>query len=380
MGMILLSNGGDNSHRAAKPSDTIVVGTVDGVTVLSRSENRWTLSHRGLAGCSVSAVTASSDGTLFAATHGVGVARSRDRGVTWQWINKGIDRHDLWSVRAGRLQGKDVVLVGSLPAHLYISEDAGDSWRELPALREVDSAQAWCFPPPPRVGHIKDIVLDGDRLMVGVEIGALLVSTDFGKSFTDLKVDPLPGENDIHRVLVHPDRPGRIIVANGIVGVMTSDDNGKTWRKNPMPPEANYPDPIVIHPDQPDLIFLTAGVGWPPHWYKLGRARGKMFRSRDAGQTWERLLGGLPNGQRATFGALTIEAWDGGYGLYAADTDGQVFESLDGGDSWCIIADVAPVSKGEFYRGLVKDRVPLATVDDVAFTAVAAARLAAVKS
>jgi photosystem II stability/assembly factor-like uncharacterized protein len=378
--MILLSNGGHNTHRATRPSDSIVVGTVDGVMVLKRSETGWSVAHKALAGCFVSAVTMANDGTLFAATHGVGVARSRDSGLTWEWVNNGIDRHDLWSARAGKLQGKDVVLVGSLPAHLYISEDNGDTWRELPALRNVDSAQSWCFPPPPRVGHIKDIVLDGDRLMVGIEIGALLVSTDFGKTFADLHVDPLVGENDIHRILVDPARPDRILVANGIVGVMTSDDNGKTWRKNPMPPEANYPDPIVIHPDQPDLVFLTAGVGWPPHWYKLGRARGKMFRSRDAGRTWERLLGGLPNGQRATFGALTVEAFDGGYGLYAADTDGQVFESLDGGDNWTIIADVAPVSKGEFYRGLKKDRVPLATVDDVKFTAVATARLSAVKA
>ena len=377
--MILLSNGGHNTHRSTRQSDTIAVGTVDGVVVLARSETGWTLAHKGLAGCFVSAVTIAGDGTLFAATHGVGVARSRDSGKTWQWVNKGIDRHDLWSARAGTLNGKDVVLVGSLPAHLYISEDRGDNWRELLAMREVESAEEWCFPPPPRVGHVKDIVLDGDRLLVGIEIGALLVSTDFGRSFTNLKVDPLVAENDIHRVLVHPERPDRILIANGIVGVMTSDDNGKTWRKNSMPPEANYPDPIVIHPDQPDLVFLTAGVGWPPHWYKLGRARGKMFRSRDAGETWDRLLGGLPNGQRATFSALTIETWPGGYGLYAADTDGQIFESLDGGDSWTIIADVAAVSKGEFYRGLVKDRVPLATVDDVTFSAAAQARLAAVK-
>ena len=91
----------------------------------------------------------------------------------------------------------------------------------------------------------------------------------------------------------------------------------------------------------------------------------KIARSRDAGKSWERLLGGLPNGQRALFSAITIEAWKGGYSLHAADTDGQVFESLDGGDTWEIIADVAPVSKGEFYRGLVKNRTKLASVDDV---------------
>jgi hypothetical protein len=132
-----------------------------------------------------------------------------------------------------------------------------------------------------------------------------------------------------------------------------------------MPDEANYPDAVVIHPDQPDLLFMSAGVGWPVHWYELGRARGKIFRSRDAGKTWERLLGGLPNGQRALFSGLTIEARNDGYSLHAVDTDGQVFESLDGGDSWTIIADVPPVSKADFYKGLVRDRVKLANVDDI---------------
>jgi hypothetical protein len=93
--------------------------------------------------------------------------------------------------------------------------------------------------------------------------------------------------------------------------------------------------------------------------------------------TWERLLGGLPDGQRALFSALTIEAWPGGYALHAVDTDGQVFESLDGGDHWTIIADVPPVSKGEFHRGLVRDRTKLATVDDIVVSDVAARRLAA---
>jgi Sortilin, neurotensin receptor 3, len=377
--MILLSNGGDNTHRLDARPDAITIGTVDGVAMLRRADAGWQLGHKALDGCFVSAVTQDAGGTLFAATHGIGVARSRDGGESWEWVNNGIDRHDLWSARAGRLQGKDVVLVGSLPAHLYISEDAGGSWRELTALRDVPGVEQWCFPPPPRVGHVKDIVIDGERLFAGIEIGALLVSTDFGDGFRDLHIDPNVQESDVHRILLHPERPHRIIVANGLVGVLTSDDDGKTWRKNPMPAEANYPDPIVLHPDKPDTIFLTAGVGWPPHWYKLGRARGKMFRSRDAGQRWKRLMRGLPNGQRATFGALTIATWPGGCGLYAADTDGQIFESLDEGETWCIVADVAPVSKGEFYRGLRKDRVMLASVDDVEFNATAAARIGATK-
>ena len=374
--MILLSNGGTNVHRNRAHSDTMVIGTVDGVVLLERAAQGWKIKHRALGGCSVSAVTASEDGTLYAATHGFGAARSDDGGLTWTWVLDGLDHMDLWSARAGKLAGRDVVCVGALPAHLYISEN-GKTWRELPALRNAPSVGKWCFPPPPRIGHVKDIVFDGDRLLVGIEIGALLVSKDFGESFTELVVDPDPVECDIHRVLVHPDRPHRLIVANGIVGVMSSDDDGATWRKNPMPPHADYPDAIVVHPDAPDTVFLTAGVGWPSHWYEIGKARGKIARSRDGGNTWQRLLGGLPNGQRALFSALTIEAWPDGSALYAVDTDGEVFESTDEGDNWTIIAEVPPVSKGEFYRALARDRGKLA-VDDIVVSKTASERLAKV--
>jgi photosystem II stability/assembly factor-like uncharacterized protein len=375
--MILISNGGTNMQRSRAASDTMAIGTVDGVVLLERAAHGWTIKHRALGGCAVSAVTSLDDGTLFAATHGFGAARSDDGGYTWTWILDGLDHMDLWSARAGTLAGREVVAVGALPAHLYISENRGKTWRELKALRSAPSVAKWCFPPPPRIGHVKDIVFDGDRLLVGIEIGALLVSTDFGQSFTELKVDPDPVECDIHRVLVHPQRPQRIIVANGIVGVMSTEDGGATWRKNPMPPHADYPDAIVIHPDDPDTIFLTAGVGWPSQWYQIGKARGKIARSRDGGNTWQRLLGGLPNGQRALFSALTIEAWPGGYALFAVDTDGQVFEGTNDGDSWTVVAEVPPVSKGEFYRALARDRGRLA-VDDIVVSNSATERLAKV--
>ena len=378
--MIPLSNGGSNVCLSKTPSDRMAIATVDGVALIERSGGQWTVKEQALRGCFFSAVTETADGTLFAAAHGMGVARSTDQGRSWTWTNKGLDHLDLWSARAGKLMGRDVVCVGALPAHVYISEDNGESWRELAGLRKVASAPQWCFPPAPHIGHVKDIVFAGDALMVGIEIGALLVSHDLGASFADLHVDPNPAECDIHRILLHRDRPDRIIVTNGIVGVMTSEDRGTSWTKNPMLKGAEYPDAIVIHPDDPDLIFLTGGDGWPPNWYKRGRGRGKIVRSRDAGKTWERLLGGLPDGQRAVFSALTVEAWGGGSALYAADTDGQVFESRDNGDRWTIIADVPPVSKGEFYRALMRDRPKLAGVDDLVFSKAATARVGAIQS
>jgi photosystem II stability/assembly factor-like uncharacterized protein len=265
-----------------------------------------------------------------------------------------------------------------MPAHLMMSTDDGVSWTELPALREVPSMPQWTFPPPPRLGHVKDIVLDGDRLFVGIEIGALLVSHDCGGSFQDLRLDPDPAECDIHRILVGPAAPDRIIASVGLLGLVRSTDGGKSWVRDTVLPQMEYPDAFVMHPEQPDLLFLAAGVGWPLNWYRSGRAQGKLARSRDGGRTWERLLGGLPDGQRALFSALSIEVHDDGFDLFAADTDGQVFESRDGGNRWRIIADIAPVSKGEFYRALAKGRPRIAAVDDIVVHAAAAERFDAV--
>ncbi len=122
--MILLSNGGHNTHRSAKPSDTIVVGTVDGVAVLARSDNGWTLSHRGLAGCFVSAVTVSDDGTLFAATHGVGVARSRDGGKKWQKLATGISS----GISSGAFLGDGRLVLVSTGGDLIVSDNDGDTF------------------------------------------------------------------------------------------------------------------------------------------------------------------------------------------------------------------------------------------------------------
>src|SRR5229473_8351723 len=88
--MILLSNGGTNIQQASKHSDTILVGTVDGMALLAKSERGWAVKHRALQGVFVSGVTALDDGTLFASTRGVGVARSTDGGMKWTWVNDGL--------------------------------------------------------------------------------------------------------------------------------------------------------------------------------------------------------------------------------------------------------------------------------------------------
>lgn len=273
-GMVLLSSSGDHIERRKAPSDTLVIATADGIFILKRDEKGdWTLVHRAMQGVPLSALTRLQNGSLIAGSHGVGVARSDDGGATWQWKNKGLTQYDIWSVRAGTLNGREMLYAGSMPAHLFVSEDGGESWRDLPALREVPGREHWFFPPAPHLGHVKDIVIDGKRVFVGIEVGALLVSEDEGRSFTALPIDPDPREVDLHRVLVHPKRPDRILISNGLAGTMVSEDRGQTWQRGLNPPGIDYPDPLVMHPDDPDLYSWRArSAGRPTGTRSAARA------------------------------------------------------------------------------------------------------------
>lgn len=344
----------------------MVVGCTDGIYRFELSEGRWALKDRGLEGVFVSALSMLSDGTVAAGTHGLGVAISKDGARTWELSNVGLEQLDIWSLKREHWNGVEFLIAGSQPACVYLSEDAGAHWRELSAIRQIPSRSRWFFPPPPHFAHVLDAVEIRGRLLIGIEVGALLSSEDGGKSFVELPVSDELAEIDIHRIIIHSATPDRIIVATGW-GLLESNDAGKHWTPMAPLPKIHYPVPIVNHPTDPNLLFVAGGEGWPPQWYKLGRSQAKIARSRDGGRSWERLLGGLPDGQRALYGALSLEAWAGGYRIVAADSDGQIFESLDGGDHWSVVAETGPVSKGDQYRGLAKGRPRLVGTDLLKF-------------
>lgn len=363
--MILLS-ATSGSTLATVPSDDLLVATTEGLARFRRQEGAWNPAGHWLDGVSITGLTVTASGRMLASTHGLGVYVSDDHGRSWSLSNNGLGQYDLWSIKAVRLHSRELVFAGSLPAHLWVSEDDGRTWRDCAGLRDVATAPQWMFPVPPHVAHVLDIASLGDSLLVGVEVGALLRSDDISETFRELPVNSEVSEVDIHRIAVHPARPDRIIISTGW-GVQISEDRGETWHASGELPGIHYPVPLVMHPEDPDLLFVAGGEGWPPNWYKIGRSRAKIARSRDGGMSWERLLGGLPDGQRPCWGGLALEAWPGGFAVYAADTDGAIYESVDGGDRWNVIGEAGPVAKGDQHKGLAKGRTHLVGVDDLLF-------------
>jgi hypothetical protein len=365
--MILLSPGGRASSSSPQASTEMIVGTVDGIECFSRAGTTWRTTSRGLEGVFVSSLTSLESGRFVAGLHGFGVAVSDDRGRNWALSNRGLAQLDVWVVNAHRINGREVLFAGTLPAHLFRSDDGGANWTEVGSLLTAPSASEWSFPPAPHVAHVLDVAALRDVIWVGVEVGALLRSDDCGVTFQELAVNDDVSEVDIHRIILNEAQPDRVLVATGW-GMIVSDDRGKTWRAGGALPGIDYPVPFVGHPEDANLLFVAGGRTWPPNWYELGRSRARIARSRDGGATWEHLLGGLPEGQRATYGALALDAWPHGFDVFAADTDGQIFESGDGGDSWQVVAETAPVSKGDQFRGLAKGAKPSLGVHDLVFT------------
>ena len=94
------------------------------------------------------------------------------------------------------------VFAGTEPAHLFVSDDLGMNWSELPNLRAVPSVPKSSFPAPPHVGHVKHINFDPhnpNTVYVSIEVGGLLRSTDAGEHWEEFA----GLYEDVHRLMIH---------------------------------------------------------------------------------------------------------------------------------------------------------------------------------
>src|SRR5579863_7904464 len=102
---------------------------------------------------------------------------------------------------------------------------------------------------------------------------------------------------------------------------------------------------MIAVPAWCDRRHTPAGV-----WRRSHHAGTAIMRSRDNGRSWELLEHGIPGTARANIEAMSLVSYPTGFSLFVGNTDGEVYESEDGGDSWSKIAEaLGPVSKGNHF-------------------------------
>jgi photosystem II stability/assembly factor-like uncharacterized protein len=146
-----------------------------------------------------------------------------------------------------------------------------------------------------------------------------------------------------------PSRPSTMFMTTGI-GLYRSEDGGARWeRLTGADFRLAYPDHIVMSPDEKTL-FMSGAADHPGMWRKTHDAGTAVVRSRDGGRNWELLDRGIPATARCNIEAMSLVAYPGGFSLFVGNTDGEVYASEDGGDTWSRIAEsLGAVSKGNHF-------------------------------
>jgi photosystem II stability/assembly factor-like uncharacterized protein len=306
----------------------LYAATGDAIARLDESGNHWTATL-SLAGSHAQCLTpdpADAD-TVYAGLREGGVRKTTDGGRTW--TDCGLPQPGVFSLAVSRVDG--AVYAGTEPSALYRSDDGGDSWLELTRLLDLPSRPTWSFPPRPWTSHVRWIAPsphDADVLLVGIELGGLMRSTDRGESWQDHRPGAQP---DVHSLTWHPTVPGRAYEAGG-GGSAWSDDAGETWHPADEGRDRHYTWSVAVDGDDPDLWYVSASTG--PYAAHGGRdPQAEIYRRRGE-EPWHALAGGLPEPIPAMPYALV--AADGR--LLAGLADGQIWESGDRGDSWHAIA------------------------------------------
>jgi hypothetical protein len=302
----------------------LYAATGDAIARLDESDGSWAarLSLVGSGAQCLAADSADAD-TMYAGLRTGGVRRTRDGGKTWTDCE--LPRQEVFSLAVSA--GDGAVYAGTEPSALYRSDDGGETWRELEGLLELRSRPTWSFPPRPWTSHVRWIAPsphDAKLLLVGIELGGLMRSTDRGETWQDHR----PGaQRDVHSLAWHPAEPGWAYEAGG-GGAAWSDDGGETWRPADEGRDRNYTWSVAVDPEDPALWYVSASTG-PFAAHGGGDPQARIFRRR-GDEPWQAVAGGLPDPLDAMPYALVAA----GGRLFAGLADGRVFESRDRGDSW----------------------------------------------
>jgi photosystem II stability/assembly factor-like uncharacterized protein len=301
----------------------LVAATRNGVVLLHEGADGLRARVTPLAGAQC---LAAGGGVVLAGSSGGGVHASGDGGETWTELAS--PHPDVFSVAVGP---DGTLYAGCEPSMLFRSEDGGETWRELETLRAIPSAPTWSFPPRPWTSHVRWIAPsphDGRRLLVGIELGGLMVSEDGGETWHDHRPGAQP---DVHSLAWHPTAPGRAYEAGG-GGAAWSADGGLTWHAADEGRDRHYTWAVAVDPDDPETWFVSASPG-PFKAHRVGTAEAVIYRRR-GDEPWEALRGGLPERLDAMPYALVFA--DGR--LVAGLADGRLYASDDRGDTWAEVA------------------------------------------
>ncbi|MEU5848244.1 WD40/YVTN/BNR-like repeat-containing protein [Saccharopolyspora shandongensis] len=355
----------------------VLVGTRKGAFILTAdgTRERWDISGPHFGGWQLYHLKGSpADPNRLYASQSLGwfgqlIQRSDDGGRTWEPVGNrfsydGTPGTHLWYdgtphpwefERVWHLEPSptdpDTVHAGVEDAALFRTTDGGNTWHELPALREHRSSAGW----QPGAGgmclhtivHAPD---DANRMFTAISAAGVFRTDDGGKSWRPINrglhsegiADPDSEVGHcVHRIALHRERPD-VLFMQKHWDVMRSDDAGDSWYEISGDLPSDFGFPIDVHAHEPDTVYVVPIQSDEQHYPPEGRLR--VYRSRTGGNEWEPLTNGLPQSHcyvNVLRDAMAVDSLDE-CGIYFGTTGGQVYVSPDAGDNWRLIVRDLP--------------------------------------
>ena len=347
----------------------VLVGTHKGAFILTADgkRERWNVSGPHFAGWEIYHLKGSpADPNRIYASQTSGwfgqvMQRSSDGGKTWETVgNKFVydgatgthqwydgtphpwEFKRVWHLEPS-LTDPDSVYAGAEDAALFHSADGGQTWAELPGLRNNDTGPRW----QPGAGGmcLHTIILDAKhpgRIYIAISAAGAFRTDDGGKTWKPinrgLHSQFLPDPNAdvghcVHHIAAHGSRPD-VLFMQKHWDVMRSNDAGDSWQEVSGNLPTDFGFAIDVHAHEPETIYVVPITSDSQHFPPDGKLR--VYRSRTGGTEWEALANGLPQSDcyvNVLRDAMAVDSLDS-CGIYFGTTGGQVYVSPDSGDNW----------------------------------------------
>jgi photosystem II stability/assembly factor-like uncharacterized protein len=327
----------------------VVIGTEKGAFVCTSGAARaqWEVEGPLLKGWRVTASARTASGRCLVATaspvygvalHGGPDFRQLAQIDTGPAYPQGGERrlNQIWTLHAGPAH----LFAGVDEAGLFRSGDEGDTWEPLAGLNDHPTRSAWF---PGGGGLCAHAVLtDGpDRIWCGISAVGVWRSDDGGRTWAAknegvtvvIPDKQFPGIGCCVHGLAHAPGDPRLILRQDHSGMYRTRDGGDHWERieNGLPGVFGFP--LAMDPSTGTAFSVP--LESDEYRMPVGGAF-RVYRTRDAGESWEALGNGLPaSGYHATVlrGAMAVDGLEPA-GVYVGTTAGDVFATADGGESW----------------------------------------------
>jgi hypothetical protein len=238
--------------------------------------------------------------------------------------------------------------LGGDPGVLFRSDDSGTTWEANEAILAHSTRERWSPGAGGLITH--SIALDpenADRLWIGISAAGVFRSEDGGGTFEPANTgteacffpeDRFPEVGQcVHKLLVHPARPERLWQQNHC-GVYRSDDAGSSWERldeNGLPSRFGFA--LALDAGDPDVAYVIPEEGAENRVTSDGRLA--IWRTDDAGESWEATVAVEP-----AWAAVLREglAYDADGGVYAGTQSGFVY-ALAGGEVREVARHLPPI-------------------------------------